>query len=86
MPTKNNNIIIIIIITIMKMIIIIIIIINKQITNILTNTEDSGNHCTKKNFTQFSSEEIPLGEEIPLDESSKKSAETAHHLTFSLLK
>ena len=65
--------------------IIITIIINKQITNIITNTEDSGNHCTKKiNFTQFPNEEIPLGEEIPLDESPKKSAETAHHLTFSL--
>ena len=49
MPTKNNNIIIIIIIiiiTIMKMIIIIIII-NKQITNILTNTKDTDNHCKK---------------------------------------
>ena len=34
--------------------------INKQITNILTNTKDSDNHCKKyKNFTQFPSEEIP---------------------------
>ena len=44
------------------MIIIIIIInkqINKQITNIVSNTKDSDNHCKKyKNFTQFPSEEI----------------------------
>ena len=57
------------------------IIINTQTTNILTNTEDSDNHCTKyKNFTQFPSEESPL------DKSPKKSAEAAHRLTFSLLK
>ena len=34
--------------------------INKQITNIQSNTTDSDSHCKKyKNFTQFLSEEIP---------------------------
>ena len=41
------------IIIIMILIIIIIIIINKQITNILANTEDSGNHCKKYKYKMY---------------------------------